>query len=395
MTKYAPLLLGFLLWLSNLAYAGNANVAAKPGNAQLLTSSVVKNIFYLGDSYLDDGNFEGLTGYPMEYFSNGPPWGTDVNLALGFRAVGRWTAAGSPPNSLGNNYAVAGAGISEGVTPVDSSFRGQVNLMVSDYPKGLPANTLVVVAIGTNDILGALYLGGLWSLNLPGWRLSDSTSDSTFTVPAVGSTVTVQVANTTGLVAGPNNLVVFPHNPDLPVLSVTAVDPQTSSVTLTNVTGTPGTLVARGSSFEMAGLFFLDLELPIFTQSINALLADGANLVLTLPWRTDHLPRFYQGVDQGLAYSTWLYFYGKMAKTISKKRYGGLYFDVSDFFETVFSNFSEYGFLYNYPGWDNNPNVSANEYVFWDDAHPSGEMHQLIAGDFIQFLTQAGLAAHR
>ncbi|MFY9989172.1 MAG: hypothetical protein WAK31_30740 [Chthoniobacterales bacterium] len=141
----------------------------------------------------------------------------------------------------------------------------------------------------------------------------------------------------------------------------------------------------------MAGLFFLDLEVQIFTQAINALLADGASLVLTLPWSTDLLPRFYQGVNQGLAYSTWLYFYGKMAKAISKKRYGGLYFYVSDFFETVFFNFTEYGFLYNYPGWDNNPNLSANEYVFWDDAHPSGSTHQLIAGDFIQFLIQAGL----
>ena len=80
-----------------------------------------------------------------------------------------------------------------------------------------------------------------------------------------------------------------------------------------------------------------------------------------------------------------------MAEVISKKRYGGLYFDVSDFFEKVFFNFTEYGFLYNYPGWDDNPNLSANEYVFWDDAHPSGMTHQLIADDFIQFLIQAGL----
>ncbi|MFY9989173.1 MAG: hypothetical protein WAK31_30745 [Chthoniobacterales bacterium] len=77
----------------------------------------------------------------------------------------------------------------------------------------MPADTLVVVAIGTDDVLGALYIGGLWSLNLLGWRLSDST----FTVPAVGSTVTVQVADTTGLVAGPNNLVVFPRDPNSPI----------------------------------------------------------------------------------------------------------------------------------------------------------------------------------
>jgi hypothetical protein len=95
---------------SNLASAEPSNISARPGNAKRQTPSVVTNIFYLGDSYLDDGNYEAITGYPMEYFSNGPPWGTDVNLALGFTALGRCTAAGSPPNSLGNNYAVAGAG---------------------------------------------------------------------------------------------------------------------------------------------------------------------------------------------------------------------------------------------------------------------------------------------
>ncbi|MFY9989174.1 MAG: hypothetical protein WAK31_30750 [Chthoniobacterales bacterium] len=132
MTKYIPIVFGLLLWLPSLASGETANIPAKLSTAQHKTPSVVTNIFYLGDSYLDDGNYEALTGYPEEYFSNEPPWGTDVNLALGFTAIGRWTAAGSPPNSLGNNYAVAGASISGSVTPVDSSFRGQVNLMVSD-----------------------------------------------------------------------------------------------------------------------------------------------------------------------------------------------------------------------------------------------------------------------
>jgi phospholipase/lecithinase/hemolysin len=78
-----------------------------------------------------------------------------------------------------------------------------------------------------------------------------------------------------------------------------------------------------------------------------------------------------------------------MAMAVSKKPV--LNFDLNGFFDTVFFNSASYGFLYNYSGWDDNPNVSANEYVFWDSAHPSGQMHQLIAGDFTQFLNQAGL----
>jgi hypothetical protein len=155
------------------------------------------------------------------------------------------------------------------------------------------------------------------------------------------------------------------------------------------VSGKPGTLVSQNSSFEMAASYVLDFAVPIFTREIDALLAEGASLVLALPQRTDILPLYNQGPDQGLAYSTWLYLYTKMAMAVSKKPFSD--FDLNGFFDTVFFNFASYGFLYNYPGWDDNPNVSANEYVFWDSAHPSGRMHQLIANDFIAFLQQFGL----
>jgi hypothetical protein len=385
-TKHIPLLMGLLLWLPSLASADSADVATKLSNAQQKTPQVVKNIFYLGDSYLDDGNYQALTGFPLEYFSNEPPWSTDVNVALGFEAVGRWTTAGSPPNPLGNNYAVAGAGIGGVTAPIDTSFRGQVNLMLSDYPQGLPTNTLVVVAIGTNDVIYAVDLGGIWSTNLSGWRLNRSG----FKVPAVGATVTVRVADTTGLVAGPNNLVIFAKGGGLSLLSVTAVDTLSSTVSFTNVSAKPGTMVSKNSSFEMAASYDLDFTVRIFTREINALLDDGASLVLALPPRTDILPLYNQGADQGLAYSTWLYLYTKIATAVSQKPFQN--YDLNGFFDTVFVNFASYGFLYNYPGWDGNPNVSANEYVFWNITHPSGKTHQLIAGDFIQFLSQAGLA---
>ncbi len=240
--------------------------------------------------------------------------------------------------------------------------------MLSDYPHGLPADSLVVVAIGTNDVLSAMNFGGIWSINLFGWRLIRSG----FTVPAVGSTVTAKVANTIGLLPGPNNLVVFPNASSFTVLSVTAVNFPASTVTLTNVSGVPGSLVSPNTSFKMAASYFLDLEVPVFAQGIKALLADRANLVLTLPWRTDFLPIYDRQPDQTLAYSTWLYLYIKMATAIAARLPQALYFDLSGFFNSVFFNYAQYGFLYNYPAWNENPNVGAREYVFWDDVHPSG-----------------------
>ena len=411
MVKYSPLLVALFVWLADPAFAdtgrtwvspfslsrpnSNANtsgkVEAKPNGAWWKAPHCLQNIFYLGDSYLDDGNYEAITGLPVEFYSDEPPWATDVNVTLGLTATGRWTPAGSPPNSLGNNYAVAGASIEGSLTPVDTSFLGQVNLMLSDYPHGLPADSLVVVAIGTNDVLSAMNFGGIWSINLFGWRLIGSG----FTVPAVGSTVTAKVANTIGLLPGPNNLVVFPNASSFTVLSVTAVNFPASTVTLTNVSGVPGSLVSPNTSFKMAASYFLDLEVPVFAQGIKALLADRANLVLTLPWRTDFLPIYDRQPDQTLAYSTWLYLYIKMATAIAARLPQALYFDLSGFFNSVFFNYAQYGFLYNYPAWNENPNVGAREYVFWDDVHPSGQTHQLIANDFIQFMTQLGLVGRQ
>jgi GDSL-like Lipase/Acylhydrolase len=405
MVKY-PLLLGFFLLLSGLPSANGDNASVSPrspsqrtintetsGNIKPKLSKAswkspqgVNQIFYLGDSYLDDGNYQALTGFPLEYFSNEPPWGTDVNVTLGLPAVGRWSPAGSAPNPLGNNYAVAGSSIGGDLTLVDTSLRGQVNLMLSDYPKGLPADSLVVVAIGTSDIIGAMNLGGIWSLNLSGWRLNGSG----FTVPPVGSTVTVKVKDTLGLVAGSNNLVAFPNRPFLTALAVTAVDLKNSTVTLTNLYAVPGTVVSGNAKFKMAATYSFDLEIPVFTRAIEALVADGAKLVVALPQRTDFLPFYDRQSDQTLAYVTWLYIYTEMAAAIPKKAQN-LYFDLSGFFDSVFFNYAAYGFSYNYPGWDDNPEVSANEYLFWDNLHPSGLMHQLIADDFIQLLQLVGL----
>jgi lysophospholipase L1-like esterase len=412
MIKYSRLLFSLLLSLPGFVFANaanttlslvlpsraainekmSANVAAKPSDNSGKAPFTLKNIIYLGDSYEDDGNYEAITGFPPEYDSNGPPWSTDVNLGLGLPAVGRWTAAGSPPNKLGNNYAVSGAAIEGGsLTAVDTSLQGQINLLLSDYPKGIPADTLVVVAIGTNDVIGAMNVGGIWSINLEGWQLDGPG----FTIPAAGSTVTVRVPDTFGLVAGSNNVVAFQNKYALTLFSVAAVDPINSTVTLTNLTGVTGTLVSANARFKMAATYILDLKAPVFAQELSALLNDGANLVLALPWRTDFLPVYNQQPNQTNAYFTWLYLYLKMAAAIPKKGQPIMFYDLNDFFTTVYFDFSQYGFLYNYPAWGGNPNTSANEYVFWDSLHPTGKMHQLIANDFMGFLGQLGLQASK
>jgi hypothetical protein len=56
-----------------LASADTTNVAAKLSIVPRVTPYVAKNIFYLGDSYLDDGNFQALAGIGPAYYSNGPP----------------------------------------------------------------------------------------------------------------------------------------------------------------------------------------------------------------------------------------------------------------------------------------------------------------------------------
>jgi hypothetical protein len=411
MTGYTLLLFGVLLWSPTFASGNSANrdescvlrsqtasngknfvhIGAKPNDTLRQAPFGLEDIIYLGDSYLDDGNYEAITGFPPAYLSNEPPWSTQVNLALGFPAVGRWTVAGSPPNPLGINYAVGGASIDGCITSVDTSLVGQVNLVLSDYPNGLPADKIVVVAIGTNDVIVAMDLGGIWSSNLPGWRLKGSG----FIIPIVGSTVTVHVENTKGLVAGSNNLIAFTKSAYFTVFSVTAIDPSNSTVTLTNLYGIPGTRVSSHAPFEMAATYVLDLRVPIFAQEIKALLRDRANLVLALPQRTDFLPVYDQQPDQSMAYITWLYLYTKMTTAISKETLGIRFFNLSGFFDAVFFNYTEYGFLYNYPGWDENPSIGANEYVFWDSYHPSGLMHQLIADDFIEFLQPLGPGENR
>jgi phospholipase/lecithinase/hemolysin len=140
-----------------------------------------ERIVVFGDSLSDPGNVFALTGnnlkppsYGMDtpeelltlipsapyarggnHFSNGPTWIEDLGRAIGLGAsVGPAFAPGHPNAS---NYAVGGAR----ARPAEAFHLAiQVNAFLADFPRGAPADTLYVVALGGNDVRDALALGG-------------------------------------------------------------------------------------------------------------------------------------------------------------------------------------------------------------------------------------------
>jgi phospholipase/lecithinase/hemolysin len=138
-------------------------------------------IVVFGDSLSDPGNAFALTGrnlappsYGMDtpeelltlvpdapyakggnHFSNGPTWIEDLGKAIGLGAsVGPAFAPGHPNAT---NYAVGGARAR--AVPGSFHLSVQVNAFLSDFPRGAPADTLFVVALGGNDVRDALQLG--------------------------------------------------------------------------------------------------------------------------------------------------------------------------------------------------------------------------------------------
>jgi phospholipase/lecithinase/hemolysin len=137
-------------------------------------------IVVFGDSLSDPGNAFALLGrsltppsYGMDtpeevltripdapyakggnHFSNGPTWIEDLGRAIGLGAnVGPAFAPGHPNAS---NYAVGGA---RARAAGAFHLAVQVNAFLADFPRGVPADTLVVVALGGNDVRDALQLG--------------------------------------------------------------------------------------------------------------------------------------------------------------------------------------------------------------------------------------------
>lgn len=114
-----------------------------------ISISNVSLILWCGDSYSDQSNFwaiDDTTGGPN---TNGNTYATNVINYLKQNSNGRYTTAGSAPNPLGQNYSVSGSGIAEEQL-TNTTLPNQITKLLTDYPT-LPANNLVVIAIGGND----------------------------------------------------------------------------------------------------------------------------------------------------------------------------------------------------------------------------------------------------
>jgi GDSL-like Lipase/Acylhydrolase len=362
-------------------------LAAAFSDGSALASPLTK-VFYLGDSYLDDGNYKALSKAPgPDYFSNAAPWSTVSNTALGLPTNGRWTSAGNQ-SPLGTNYAVAGCGINISLTPTNTSLHGQIAKLLQDYPHGLPSDSLVVIAIGTNDVRSVMGFGGIWSQGSSEWRVGKTG----FSVPAADATVTVSVTSTAGMVAGPTNYITF-ANAGAPVMMlVTRVDPVGNKVTLTSKFGSPGTSIAANSPFEVCGKWFLDQEFPVLTADLKSILSDHGRIVFVLLQPTDMLPTYNRQPSQTVVHETWRYFYEKTKAIVSNEDQKILVFDLKSVFEDVFSDPQRYGFKLSFPCWMGTGAPDPNDYVFWDSFHPSGSMHRYIAQRFLAFLHSSGLA---
>jgi lysophospholipase L1-like esterase len=370
-------------WLL-LALAGGL-LAIDASAASVVPS--LTTIFYLGDSYLDAGNYKALSnGKGPEYFSNGQPWCAVVDTALGLPNVGRWTSAGNHA-PFGNNYSVAGSGINYSNTPTNTSLHGQVMKLLQDYPQGLPNNSLVVVAIGTNDVRAVIGFGGIWTTSSSEWRLGNAG----FTVPALNATVTVSVTSTIGMTTGPMNLLAFPTGSVPAMLALIEVDPKGNTITLRNKLAYPGTKIPEKAAFEVCGKWFLDEDLKILLGDINSVVAKHGQIVLVLLPPTDMLPTYNRQSNQALVQQTWRYLYDEMRSLFPEQAESLLVFDLSSVFQDVFSDPTHYGFKVSYPGWLGTGSPEPNDYMFWDSFHPSASMHRYIAERFLAFLRSKGL----
>jgi lysophospholipase L1-like esterase len=359
--------------------------------ASYRASASLADVFYLGDSYLDDGNYKFLTnphGNIAPFSSNSQPWSSVVNAALGLPNVGRWTDAGSH-SPFGNNYAVCGAGINSSLTGTNTSLHSQIAKLLADYPHGLPSDSMVVIGIGTNDILQDISsFGGIWSTPTSEWKLGNNG----FTVPAVGKSVTVPVAGTTGMVPGTTSLVAFLTSSLPLVLALTEVNANGNTVTLTNKYAQPGSQLAPNAVFQICGRWFVDQDLQMLAGDIKSILADHGEVILVLPLPTNMLPVYNRQANQALAHETWKYFYEKMRALVSNGAEKLVSFDLKPIFEEEFADPSRYGFKFNYPGWMGTSSPDPDQYMFWDVAHPSGLMHRHIAQRFLEVLHARGLS---
>ncbi|MBV8211598.1 MAG: hypothetical protein JOZ08_00050 [Verrucomicrobia bacterium] len=375
----------------------NPNVGVSPAKDdgsvwRLLAGPASKTgtvIFYLGDSLLDNGNCNYLNGGKGDaWSSNGPTWGPVANEMLGLPCLPRWTPAGSIAGRLGTNYAVAGAAINAYITPVNTSLLAQISKLLADYPGGLPANSVVVIFIGNNDVGvagNAPAGGGVWSDTH--WQTS-----APFEVPPATGSAEIAVETSTGAVPGPTNYAIVraPSGVYGP-FPVTGV-PDGGHLTIQNPFGiAAGANVPSPSSVQVFSSWLIHETLMMLSPQISKLLSAGAKVIWTNLEKVSLLP-VYQGAQKGLADITVAYWNTTAESLIHPEstRNVGL-FDIASVYQDMCSHPAQYGFKDAVTPWNNSATINPDDLVFYDQAHLTAAAHRFIGKRFVEMLYRCGL----
>jgi hypothetical protein len=347
-------------------------------------------IFYLGDSLLDNGNCNYLNGGKGDaWSSNGPTWGPVANEILGLPCVPRWTPAGSIAGQLGTNYAVAGAGINSYITASKTSLLAQMDKLFADYPNGLPANSLVVIFIGNNDVGVAGSVpsgGGVWSDAK--WKTT-----ALFKVPLPGGAAVVSVETSKGAIPGLTNYVIFRTPSGIVGPFIVTGVPDGKQLIIQNPFGlTPGANLPSQSTIEVFSSWLLHENLVTLAPKMNRLLSAGAkNVIWTNLEKITLLPVF-GGAQTDLADASVAYWNRTAESLIHPGSTRNIeLFDIASAYQEMCGQPNKYGFKDAVTPWNNSPNLNPDDLVFYDIVHLTAAAHRFIGKRFLEMLHRRGL----
>jgi phospholipase/lecithinase/hemolysin len=254
-----------------------------PAAASLGPVLGIQNLYVFGDSYSDPGNYQAVQsqGFPA-YESNGPCWPVYIADALGLTAAAlpRW-GNGYP---AATNYAFTGATVNS-----SSVFQGhawglnyQVSTFLSDVGGAVPAGSLILLSIGTNDAIsfGLNQIGGMPTAADP-----VTTTNGGFTQPASGGSVTIPMSDTTSFATG--QFIWLVNAGGYTITSVTAGVSVTATLnTVFSAIIQPGNPVPSGLNVRWLAAQWMDESLnggpgfPGLVQALNSLVGAGATKIL-------------------------------------------------------------------------------------------------------------------
>jgi len=346
-------------------------------------------IFYLGDSLLDNGSCNYLNGGKGDkWASNGPTWGPVANAILGLPCVPRWTPAGSVAGQLGTNYAVAGASVSAYITPVNTSLLAQISKLLTDYPHGLPPNSLVVIFIGNNDVGAGGTVpagGGVWSEAR--WQ-----TIAPFKIPPAKETAVVPVETSAGAIAGSSNyIILLTRSGALGPYTISAIQDGTHLAIQNPFALAAGTEIPSGATIHVYASYFLRQELEMLSPRIGNLISAGAKIVWTNVEKLSLLPIFSKSLSS-LADASVAYWNSTAQSLIHPGSTRNIeLFDIATVYQDMCGDPSKYGFKDAATPWNNSTTIDPDDLIFYDNAHLTAAAHRFIAKRFLEMLHRRDL----